>query len=88
MTKNEKKVVKEVESVLKKFMFDKLDKIELEGLDAIIALRLQENNLIERCQISTKVKGDTDLLIETYVLVQWQYDKLPFTFRSVVKATR
>ena len=76
-----KQVISEVEEIIKQFMFDKYDKIEIEGLDSLIALQLEPFEEIRKCEIQTKVLKEGDVKTKTYVLIIWEDDvDKPLTF--------
>lgn len=84
MEKKNQEVVDVTENILTQFIFDKYDKIEIEGLDSLIALQLEEIEEIQKCEIQTKVLKEGNVATETYVLVIWKGDEQnPLTFKSM-----
>lgn len=65
------------EKTIKEFVFDSLDEITLGGLDSLIALKYEEYNNIDKCEITTKLDGDKT---ETFILVKLKDNDYPFTF--------
>ena len=70
------------EKTIKGFLFDSLDEITLGGLDSLIALKYEEYDNIDRCEVSTKLD---DKNTETYVLVKMKGNDMPFTFVCIFK---
>ena len=87
MEERNKEVISNVEEVLRDFMFMEYDKIEIEGLDSIIALKLQNIDEIMKCEVQTKVlEKHPSVKTETYVLVKWEDSDDALTFKCMTTA--